>query len=414
MGLAALGVGLIVWSGGAYSSDTPFPGLAALVPTLGAALIIVSGGHALGRVAFENPASVYIGRISYSLYLTHWPLISFYKYLTLSPLDWRAQLALGAATFATGIVLHHAVEKPFRYGRKISPVYGAGLATAVVLAVPAALAATPSMWNALTQRSVLTYDWRDALTVSSDTVREEREARQVCSLGYWCPLLSRDQFNILVIGDSHGRAGYALMKHAFPDAHISLAALPGCHSFLRSGQPYARSISQRSRESESCRRLTANLYANLDVLGQLDLIVYSYWMDSEDAEMLDETLASLADVAPPILVLGNAPTFTQTLPDIARTLELTPDDPVPANFLDEEHSEHLDQTIERIATRHGAAFVSFRDYFCPRDQCRAWTPDHSRLITYDQHHLSLAAVDAFASANEELIRYQVRSIERRR
>ena len=69
--LAAFGLALIVWSVVTYSEALPFPGLNALVPCLGAALLIWLGGEQqtiVGR-ALSSPPLVFIGLLSYSIYL---------------------------------------------------------------------------------------------------------------------------------------------------------------------------------------------------------------------------------------------------------------------------------------------------------------------------------------------------------
>jgi len=75
--IALLGLGLIIFSTLAYSSTTNFPGYAALAPVIGAALLIYAGGGSLGWISRVLGARVptAIGRISYSIYLWHWPII---------------------------------------------------------------------------------------------------------------------------------------------------------------------------------------------------------------------------------------------------------------------------------------------------------------------------------------------------
>ncbi|GAA1149429.1 acyltransferase family protein [Ornithinicoccus hortensis] len=73
-----IGLALVLWSIATFSSATPFPGWHALLPTVGAALILVAGPAAgpTGPVAVLAPAPMqFTGRISYSLYLWHWPFV---------------------------------------------------------------------------------------------------------------------------------------------------------------------------------------------------------------------------------------------------------------------------------------------------------------------------------------------------
>ena len=80
---AALGCVLLITPVVLYNSETPFPGLTAVVPCLGTMLVIyarVRNEDSFGFV-FNNRALVYVGKLSYSLYLWHWPVIVFTRVL---------------------------------------------------------------------------------------------------------------------------------------------------------------------------------------------------------------------------------------------------------------------------------------------------------------------------------------------
>ncbi len=90
-----------------YTKETPFPGVAALAPCLGTALLIWANGRTEGtaptfiaRLLSLNPI-VFVGLISYSLYLWHWPLLAFATYYSPKLLPFSTRLLAVAA----GIVL---------------------------------------------------------------------------------------------------------------------------------------------------------------------------------------------------------------------------------------------------------------------------------------------------------------------
>ena len=118
--VSLLGLALILAPVFLYTSETPFPGLAAAPPVLGACLIIWSNMRKdgetktiVGRFLSFRPV-VFIGLISYSLYLWHWPLIAFSKYWALEPLS----LSYRGCMVALGAILAFFswkfVEVPFR------------------------------------------------------------------------------------------------------------------------------------------------------------------------------------------------------------------------------------------------------------------------------------------------------------
>lgn len=127
------GLGAIVYAALAFGAETPFPGVAALLPTLGAAALILAGsaGAARPHGAVAAPLSLppvrYVGRISYSWYLWHWPALVFAAALwgRLSPL---AGLAVVAAALVPTVLSHHLVEDPVRHARVLVRLPARGLA----------------------------------------------------------------------------------------------------------------------------------------------------------------------------------------------------------------------------------------------------------------------------------------------
>ncbi len=150
--LGWIGLAAIVSAALAFDAATPFPGLAALVPTLGAAALILAGSAPGGsrRAAVAGPLSLrpvrYVGRISYSWYLWHWPALVFAAALwgALSPL---AGLAAVAASLLPTVLSHHLVEDPVRRARALVrfPARGLALGAAcMALAVGAGVLLTDS------------------------------------------------------------------------------------------------------------------------------------------------------------------------------------------------------------------------------------------------------------------------------
>jgi peptidoglycan/LPS O-acetylase OafA/YrhL len=123
-----------------YTDQTPFPGLSAVLPVLGTALIIYS------NMTEKSPAGkflglapmVFIGQISYSLYLWHWPLFIFTEYYIIRPLTGLELSLLLVVIFAVSALSWRFVETPFRSRRFLSTrqIFAFGLGTmAAIIAV---------------------------------------------------------------------------------------------------------------------------------------------------------------------------------------------------------------------------------------------------------------------------------------
>ncbi len=111
---AAIGLLLIVLAVVRFDATTEFPGVAALVPCLGAALIIVGGGHTLVGRVLSLRGLVFIGLISYSLYLWHWPLLVFARHYLVAELSAAQTLLVLTVSVLAAVVSWRCVEQPFR------------------------------------------------------------------------------------------------------------------------------------------------------------------------------------------------------------------------------------------------------------------------------------------------------------
>ncbi len=150
--LGWLGLAAVVVAGVGYSTGTPWPGYAALLPTLGTAAVIAAGPSAGGSgpvAVLGRPAFVAVGGLSYSLYLWHWPAVVAAEAWTggLSP---AAGLAVVAASTVPAWLTHRLLENPVRYSVTLARrprralAVGAGFTAVGVAAGAALLLAVPT------------------------------------------------------------------------------------------------------------------------------------------------------------------------------------------------------------------------------------------------------------------------------
>jgi peptidoglycan/LPS O-acetylase OafA/YrhL len=140
--LSAGGLVMILASLFLYSPDTPFPGAAALLPCLGAGFLIYaneSGLTATGRLLSTRPA-VFIGLISYSLYLWHWPLLVFGEQFLGRPLTGPETAVVVLLSLAGATLSWKFVEQPFR-GKLVCSSRRMLFSTAVAVAAGVVLVA---------------------------------------------------------------------------------------------------------------------------------------------------------------------------------------------------------------------------------------------------------------------------------
>jgi hypothetical protein len=131
--LGVAGLVAVVASGVVLSSDMAFPGIAAVLPVVGAAMLLIAGTSAtpsMASRALSTRPMRYVGRISYSLYLWHWPLLVIPAAALGSQLGAPAVIALVALTFVLSDVSQRYVEEPIRANRALKSAPRSSLAIA--------------------------------------------------------------------------------------------------------------------------------------------------------------------------------------------------------------------------------------------------------------------------------------------
>lgn len=137
--VAVLGLAAIAYTAVVYTPATPFPGYTALLPVLGTAAVILARPEEgfLGQVLALRPIQ-FLGDISYSVYLWHWPLIILLPFVS-GDLGWLDKTSILVATLILAAATKQFVEDPARGvdARQLMPrIYQLGVAgMAVVVAI---------------------------------------------------------------------------------------------------------------------------------------------------------------------------------------------------------------------------------------------------------------------------------------
>jgi len=135
---SVVGLACITASTAGFHKEMPFPGYFALLPVLGSVMLIANPSGICGSLLSTKPFT-FVGRISYSWYLWHWPLLSFARVIAPSEITRAAGFTLAALSFGLAILSYEFVEQPFRASRlgasKLLPRYALACALAAVPAV---------------------------------------------------------------------------------------------------------------------------------------------------------------------------------------------------------------------------------------------------------------------------------------
>jgi len=309
--LGAAGIVLILGSMAAMSEATPFP-VVALPPCIGVAAAIYagrSGGTAVARLLGLAPLR-FIGLISYSLYLWHWPVIVFIRYFG-NPNRWE-KLALIVVCIGLATLSWKFIEQPFRKRRHRAGTYetlkGAGFAVAATLLASVVVGDFSARFWDVPPRAqrVLAYinynaraDMRAGScflsTVDNDAAlfRDDLCLRQ-----------AHDRKNVLILGDSHAADLGPGLRTNFPRINFLQATASGCKPVLQT--------TGRAR----CTELMRQVFENYLPRHHLDAIILSAQWLPGDAATVRATVAALRPYADRVYVFGPIAEYRLPLPRI--------------------------------------------------------------------------------------------------
>ncbi len=368
-----------------FSDATPLPGLLSLVPCLATAAIIHVGsarrttiGAALG---LRGPA--FIGLISYSLYLWHWPLIVFARYLDLPATP--ASL-LGAMALLVGLALltWRFVETPFREPRSAwrlrAPVLvpaAAGLLVCGCVAVvegdgfpgrfPPEVAAVSSYYA---YRDARPYREGQCFITSKDALADYDKAT--------CLRIAPNRQNVLILGDSHAAHLWTGLADTWPGVNFLQATASGCKPLLR---------------ATGASRCTAMMREMIDRFvpdHRLEGVVIAALWDTDDVAPLAATIDTLKTHVERVIVFGPTPRYDEPAATLlAKALLHGTMDNVPSHLLD--RVKPLDARM-RAAIAPIATYVSTYDAICPGGRCRLFA-NAGVPMQFDYNHLTKEGAD---------------------
>jgi peptidoglycan/LPS O-acetylase OafA/YrhL len=226
---SALGMLLIVTAVLAISEIDSFPGWRALLPACGAALLIIGGPESwINRKILATKVAVFVGLISYPLYLWHWPILSFARILQGDEVSSTVRMAGILLSLALAWATFRFVESPIRFGRRtwIKP------AALVAMSVGVAGFGFAAFRDGFIERFP---KFVDDLGQLRQVVWSTPLCRGMAGLAKidYCRTTSSRPPDVLLIGDSHAAVLYDGMAPAYEKHALTLMNLgqAGCLPF---------------------------------------------------------------------------------------------------------------------------------------------------------------------------------------
>ncbi|MGL4256501.1 MAG: acyltransferase family protein, partial [Microbacterium sp.] len=329
--VAAIGLIAIAAAIVTFDASTPFPGIAAALPVVGTALVIWAGsGTLVDRVGAFAPVAV-LGRISYAVYLWHWPPIVLLPYVTQHPLTTVEKIGILVGTIAIAWISTTQFEDRVRFsprllGSRPPRIIAAWMAAAMalVLVVPVAAvtaqerestrlaavaeeieAGSPDCFGAaaFAERGCVNPDLDGVLVPAAADVADDDGNRAECwSRGgtsdfNTCTVGVAEGYDrhLLAIGDSHNNSLVGAYEQIARERNwrIDIAGRGGCYW---SDAPLKQPTESDTRECTEWRAQAAAFVAeNLDVDGIITMKARRPLTNEIEASGPDEALQAISD-----------------------------------------------------------------------------------------------------------------------
>jgi peptidoglycan/LPS O-acetylase OafA/YrhL len=381
-------LGLLLIAAGALliNGDDRFPGWWALLPTLGTALIISAGIDAwLNRLVLSNRALVWVGLISFPLYLWHWTLLSFARILegeTPAP-------EIRAAAVALSIVLawltYWLIERPIRFGK-----HAKAKTLALLVLMMAAGLTGYSFYerNGLTSRLPVTvqdltqyaYDYKLGYRAGTCFLMPEQDytAFSACE-----PVGRQGKRSILLWGDSHAAHLFPGYKASFGDSsNLIQRTASGCPPILDmdiGNRPY-------------CRKINDVVFESIQTQRPEKIVLAARW-ELYDWKKVARTIDRLRKIGiDDIDLVGPVPRWKERLPILLyQHYQSDPMHRIPERMTDglDQQIVQLDPVLAEFAREQGVNYLSPQKVLCDSSGCiTRFGITGDTLTAWDYSHLT--------------------------
>jgi peptidoglycan/LPS O-acetylase OafA/YrhL len=315
--LATGGTVVLALSFAFITEQAPYPGWRAVFPVLGAVLLIAAGSeNCVSRIVYSSRPIVWIGLISYPLYLFHWPILSFARIVSGGPVSVRFTLGAIALSFVLAAAVYYLVEQKWRHARSRWTV--PGLAAAFVIVGLAGLAVAGGWVSPRSDRAEIApvlaamkeKEWNPQLP----GVRKKSDYYEI----------GRDRALTLFAGDSFcgqylPRAAEVLTKNTEP--------LGGVMMLFQRGIPPVPGV--RRGSGDAGHRLTERILEIVDIKPEIDrVVIAACWpFYFEEAQSYEIDKLPLSTEAGRLAALSSLKAFLEALGSLGKKVAVVLDPP---------------------------------------------------------------------------------------
>ncbi len=397
------GLAATVCAAALLTRQTAFPGIAALLPVAGTAIILHAGdaSRGAGRLLAVPPLR-FIGRISYSWYLWHWPtLVIATSLLGRLPARWKGACLLFSLSLAW--VTYHTVENPIRNSRTLTwrPLGSLAMAACLIF-----LGATAVIgWRAAIMRAIASPQQARLVRASEDRPEIYGDG---CFAGFYetapHPCTYGEGKTVVLWGDSHA-------AQWFP----ALRALKGWRvvSLLKSActaadvNYYYPTLGRRYTECEEWRtkalETIVNLHPEAVVVVSSKAYVPGLVTGAEWQAGNQRTLSKLVSLGARVYLIRDTPTPQFHIPTCLSRQTWNWRLAGSGCGFDRETGQNraAQRTEEQAASKAGARYIDLTEFVCPKARCEPETD--GQVIYDDESYLTATFTRRLSSIFEAIL-----------
>ena len=369
--------GLLAIFGSALALDnsSPFPAPYALLPVIGAVLMIASPNSLLNRYVLSSRLFVWFGLISYPLYLWHWPLLSYLSILRNGVPNFLEIWAAVAMAVILSAVTYRFVEIPLRKRPEMVPKLSAGLAAIGVMGIAAIVTSGFAVRFPPVLQDIARIRVEDNPGFADHCFSETAGA----SLDASC-VEQGDRSLVFLWGDSTAAALYPALKDAedrLGSFRLARFTLAGCAPILEVGL------------NTQCDADNRKVFGFVRSVRPDVVLLHAMWGTTTNLEKLAATIRELrASKVPRIVLLGPVPVWKRTLPHaLINHYRFSHD--LPERISAGMWGPEGDRMMESFSKGAGIEYISARQILCDEAGCLTRLgPSASDVVTTDMVHLS--------------------------
>lgn len=390
--LSILGFILLVVAVRTSRVDRHFPGYRALLPVMGTVFLIAAGQSAyLNRTLFSNKIAVWIGLISYPLYLWHWPLISYATILNgefSGEWEWRF-IRFGCILFAcfAAFMTYKFVESPIRFGKKKrqAKIY-------ILVAIMTALSCAGMLIflkNGLPERGSMAHynNTKEGLQIPPPPRRNETGKQYAPN--FPCQYTDAGSSRtVAVIGDSHAQSAYPGI--AKENARLGLNTFYVSYVFRESKETMERTLALLAIKKDI--RHVFLFYRGVLYLKGNDIDGYENYETApldKFEPFLQKTIDALKAMGKEVFIVSENPVFSRSAREYVIRPFVLSRKQEPPKLKKEDVLAHQKEYLDLLGRLEGATVIYSLDVFCPQGECMMFSQERVPLY-YDDDHLSIA------------------------